>query len=111
MKASWALCSLAPLAAGLSGEPEEVAGLDPAQPAMIPVAGLGPATHVFGADLSLPQGVDARDKPGQGAVRGKLGTNRLHELPSTFPGQHCRKGPAARDAYRTSRAGMDIEAL
>ncbi len=61
-----------------------------------------PTPIVFGADLSLPQGVDARDKPGQGAVRGKLGANRLHELPSTFP---------ARDAYRTSRAGMDIEAL
>src|SRR6267378_6479655 len=62
MKASWALCSLAPLAAGLSGEPEEVAGLDPVQPAMIPVAGLGPATHVFGAELSLPQGDRDRGK-------------------------------------------------
>src|SRR6267143_315510 len=66
MKASWALCSLAPLAAGLSGEPEEVAGLDPVQPAMIPVAGLGPATHVFGAELSLPQGVGC---PGQARAR------------------------------------------
>src|SRR6267143_6584542 len=106
MKADWIPCALAPLAAGLSGEPEEVAALDPVQPAMIPVAGLGPATHVFGAELSLPQGVDARDKPGQGAFGGKLGANRPHELPSTFPGQPCACGErvGVRGVFATARA-------
>jgi hypothetical protein len=66
-------------------------GSDPVQPKRIPVAGLGPAIHVFGADIMAGS---RRGCPGRARARGFSNQdsrqNARTNCLSIFPGQSCR---------------------
>ena len=82
--------SLAPFAVGLSGESETVARPLSCATKRIPVAGLGPAIHVFGAEIVAGS---RRGCPGQARARGYWNKNsRRNTRPSAFPGQPCLDG-------------------
>jgi hypothetical protein len=74
---------------GCPGNRRRLRGRDPVQPKRIPVAGLRPAIHVFGAEIlaDLRRGCPRRawTSPGRGFRNQDSRQNARHELPSNFP--------------------------
>ena len=83
-----------PLAQGCPGNRKRLRGCDPVQPKRIPVAGLGPASHVFGAEIlaDLRRGCPGRARArGFGRVPTGSIASELDQLDAERSG--CRQKP------------------